>query len=77
MENNRAIPGKWFDAFVAELASDNKAYVDNVRRTLKLHGVLGCWHDSCGYASSVHGATGCSLARLSSCGDANDLRQLP
>jgi hypothetical protein len=39
MENNRAIPGKWFDAFVAELASDNKAYVDNVRRTLKLHGV--------------------------------------
>lgn len=39
MENHRSIPVKWFDAFVAELASDNKPYADNVRRTLQKNGV--------------------------------------
>jgi hypothetical protein len=39
MENNRAIPAKWFNAFVAELNSDNQGYAANVRRTMEARGV--------------------------------------
>lgn len=39
MQNRRAIPAKWRDAFKAELASPNTAYADNVRRTMETLGV--------------------------------------
>lgn len=39
MENHRVIPAKWRDAFKCELASDNKPYADNVRRTMERLGV--------------------------------------
>ena len=39
MENRRAIPAKWREAFKAELASDNKLYTDNVRATMERLGV--------------------------------------
>jgi hypothetical protein len=39
MENNRSIPVKWFDAFVAELNSDNGPYVDNLRGKMQVYGV--------------------------------------
>lgn len=39
MENNRAIPAKWRDAFKAELASDNTAYAANVAATMAKRGV--------------------------------------
>jgi hypothetical protein len=39
MQNRRTIPAKWLDAFVAELASDNKIYAANVRRHIEIYGV--------------------------------------
>jgi hypothetical protein len=39
LENRRAIPSKWKDAFFEELRSDNKAYADHARRTMERLGV--------------------------------------
>lgn len=39
MENRRVIPAKWRNAFKAELRSSNRAYVDNVQRTMEKYGV--------------------------------------
>lgn len=40
MENRRAIPAKWRDAFKAELnRDDNRAYADNVKATMERLGV--------------------------------------
>ena len=40
METGRAIPVKWFQAFVDEMnRTDNPAYAENLRRTLKAYGV--------------------------------------
>ncbi len=40
MENNRAVPAKWRDAFKAELArTDNLAYAANVQATVARLGV--------------------------------------
>lgn len=40
MENRRAIPAKWRNAFKAELArTDNDLYVDNLHSTMDHYGV--------------------------------------
>jgi len=39
IENDRAIPGKWFKAFLEELKDDNQAYVDNLYQTVAKYGV--------------------------------------
>lgn len=39
MVNKRAIPAKWFAAFERELASDNRAYAENIRKHIAQHGV--------------------------------------
>jgi hypothetical protein len=39
MSNRRTIPAKWFDAFCRELQSNNRAYVDNIRKHIAEYGV--------------------------------------
>lgn len=39
MDNNRAIPAKWREAFKRELASENIAYALNLRIHMMRHGV--------------------------------------
>lgn len=39
MENHRTIPAKWREAFKRELASQNVAYAQNVKRTMDRLGV--------------------------------------
>lgn len=39
IENARAIPAKWRDAFKREFNSTNRAYVDNLQRTMARYGV--------------------------------------
>ena len=39
IENKRAIPAKWRDAFKAELKSENTAYVENIISNIEKHGV--------------------------------------
>ena len=39
MENGRAIPAKWREAFKAEMASDNLPYAENVKATMERLGV--------------------------------------
>lgn len=39
MENNRAIPSKWRDAFKREMDSGNLAYAENVKKTMQRLGV--------------------------------------
>lgn len=40
MENGRAIPAKWRDAFKAELArTDNLPYVEHIKAKMAKHGV--------------------------------------
>jgi hypothetical protein len=39
MENGRAIPAKWRQAFKCELVSDNEAYAANVKATMDRLGV--------------------------------------
>ena len=43
MENGRIIPAKWRAAFKRELASDNPAYVANLRATMRAYGIK--WTD--------------------------------
>ena len=41
MENGRAIPSKWRDAFKAEMVrDDNPLYTKNIELTMKKYGVL-------------------------------------
>ena len=39
MENNRAIPAKWRQAFKCEMMSENTAYADNIKYTMDRLGV--------------------------------------
>lgn len=39
MENKRAIPVKWRQAFKDELKSDNEAYVENIYLTIEKYGL--------------------------------------
>jgi hypothetical protein len=39
MENHRAIPAKWREAFKREMASDNELYAANIVATMQKHGV--------------------------------------
>ena len=39
MENGRAIPAKWREAFKRELQSDNIPYAANIKRTMKRCGL--------------------------------------
>ena len=39
LRNNRPIPRKWIGALLKELNSDNKAYVENIRKHLKMRGL--------------------------------------
>jgi hypothetical protein len=39
MVNHRSIPGRWFDAFLGELASENRAYANNIRAHMAHYGV--------------------------------------
>ncbi len=39
IENKRAIPAKWRDAFKAELKSENTTYAENIISNIEKHGV--------------------------------------
>lgn len=39
MENGRAIPAKWREAFRAELKDENVLYTDNIKAKMAKHGV--------------------------------------
>lgn len=42
MANKHTIPAKWFSAFERELASDNRAYADNIKKHIVQYGVSFC-----------------------------------
>jgi hypothetical protein len=39
IENHRVIPAKWHEAFERELKSSNRAYADNIKAKMELHGI--------------------------------------